>query len=41
MYTTIDNIFYIFFFKILAIFIFIVIVLVQLCVILVRNGMFY
>ena len=41
IYITIDNIFCIFKKKLVVIFIFVVIVLVQLCVILVGNGMFY
>ena len=40
IYITIDNIFFVHFFKFLVIFIFVVIILVQLCVILARNGMF-
>ena len=38
---TIDNIFFIYFLKFLVIFIFVVVILVQFYVILVRNGMFY
>ena len=41
IYITIDNIFLYTFLKFLVIFIFVVIILVQFCVILVRNGMFY
>ena len=38
---TIDNIFFIFFEILSHVFFFVVVVLVQFCVILVRNGMFY
>ena len=41
IYIIIDNIFCIYNFRIWVIFIFVVIFLVQLCVILVGNGMFY
>ena len=37
---TIDNIFFIYFLKFLVIFIFLIIVLIQFCIILARNGMF-
>ena len=41
MYITINNIFCMFLLLFLVIFIFVVIILIQFCVILVRNGMFY
>ena len=41
IYVTIENIFCVYFLKFLVIFIFVVIVLVQYCIILVRNNVFY